>query len=75
MKKQVVEQFYEKELFRVTDNTVLKYDHEKQQLADCWIVECTKCNMLDKCKFAVKTDKMSAVIGNSAYKSLMLFRR
>jgi hypothetical protein len=70
-----VEQFYEKELFRVTDNTVLRYDHEKQQLADCWIVECTKCNMLDKCKFAIKTDKMSAVIGNSAYKSLMLFRR
>jgi hypothetical protein len=38
------------------------------------VPECFEEVLLNS-EFAIKTDKMSAVIGNSAYKSLMLFRR
>jgi hypothetical protein len=70
-----IERFYEEELRRITENTVLIYDHEKQRLSDCWIVECSQCSQFGNCKFAVETDKINAVLGKSAYKDLLIFRR
>lgn len=65
------ENFYEMEIYRLTKDTVLEYDHRHQKLSNCWLIDCQICDQ--KCKFRVDQPKVKAVLDKGATRELMHF--
>lgn len=65
------ESFYEAEIYRLTQDTVLEYDHKHQKLSVCWLQDCRICDK--KCKFRIDQPKVKAVLDKGATKELMRF--
>ena len=65
------EAFCENWIYELTKGTSLEYNHNNQNLSDCWVKDCTLCN--SKCNISIEGNKIHSVLANGPCSGLEKF--
>lgn len=68
------EKFCEEELSKVSKGTVLECLHHKHTMSECWVKQCSDCNVTD-CPYRVVEDKFKHVLENGPAVALLKLRK